>query len=331
MKLNFISYSVSFFLLTSTALMAKEVKGDETVIKNEKSPFHFTAAVGFNNYQNLCSLSVSEDCDNKSPSGRIGMDYDILDNMALTMDYRYLGKGSYGDESVSTDAWTVGTQVKLPLSEHLKLTGSFGVGVFNQDLNENSDSYMSSYLGTGLSYKINNDWYMNFDYTYYNGNDTNMNGDVSIRPDINEFTIGFTYYFNKSYKIHNVETVVTKEKVITKQNNVYVVPSDGQFIVGSYKLSNPSRFNFVYDYLSKNPRSKAVISGYTDSTGSGTFNLKLSEQRAEEVASYISKRGISKDRLISKGLGESKPVASNLTKEGRVKNRRVEVLFKDDI
>ncbi|GGK20297.1 OmpA family protein [Aliivibrio fischeri] len=331
MRNNTYVCGVSLLIIASMNLSAEEIKKDEIKVKNEKSPFYLSSGLGFSNYQNLCSVGTTGNCSNKSVSGRIGLGYDILDRMALTTDYRYLGQGKYNDESVVTNAWTVGTQVKLPLNENLKLTGSFGIGVFNQDVNSNKDSHLSSYLGTGLSYKISNAWYMNFDYTYYNRNDSNMSGEVTIRPDISEFIFGFTYYFNKSYKIRKIETVVTKEKVITKQNHIYVVESDGQFVTGSYKLANPSKFNFVYDYLSKNPRSKAVISGYTDSTGSDTFNQKLSKQRAEEVASYISKRGISKDRLISKGLGESKPVASNSTKEGRAKNRRVEVLFKDDI
>ena len=56
---------------------------------------------------------------------------------------------------------------------------------------------------------------------------------------------------------------------------------------------------------------------------SGSYNLKLSQQRANSVVNYMEKKGIAGSRLIAKGYGESNPVASNKTEEGRSKNRRV--------
>ena len=70
---------------------------------------------------------------------------------------------------------------------------------------------------------------------------------------------------------------------------------------------------------------KFKVVGYTDSTGSKSLNLDLSRSRAESVSAYLVERGISKDRIATEGQGESKPIASNKTKEGRVKNRRVEL------
>jgi len=67
------------------------------------------------------------------------------------------------------------------------------------------------------------------------------------------------------------------------------------------------------------------VAGHTDSTGSEAYNLALSERRAVSVSSYLTSRQVRPDRLISVGVGESRPVASNDTAAGRQQNRRVEI------
>jgi OOP family OmpA-OmpF porin len=70
-----------------------------------------------------------------------------------------------------------------------------------------------------------------------------------------------------------------------------------------------------------------LIEGYTDSTGPEDYNQKLSERRAEVVKQYlVDHYGIDPNRLIARGGGESNPVASNATKEGRAQNRRTEII-----
>lgn len=66
------------------------------------------------------------------------------------------------------------------------------------------------------------------------------------------------------------------------------------------------------------------IFGYTDSSGSDEYNQKLSEQRAASVKTYLSSKGINSGRIYTKGMGEVDPIASNDTKDGMAKNRRVE-------
>jgi outer membrane protein OmpA-like peptidoglycan-associated protein len=69
------------------------------------------------------------------------------------------------------------------------------------------------------------------------------------------------------------------------------------------------------------------IQGYTDATGSGEYNQKLSEARAESVINYLADHGgIEKDRMMPKGFGKADPLASNTTETGRAKNRRVQVV-----
>jgi OOP family OmpA-OmpF porin len=76
--------------------------------------------------------------------------------------------------------------------------------------------------------------------------------------------------------------------------------------------------------MKKNPDLKVRIDGYTDSTGTEAYNLDLSERRAKAVEDFFVSRGIAPERITTKGFGIANPVASNKTKEGRAKNRRVE-------
>jgi OOP family OmpA-OmpF porin len=77
--------------------------------------------------------------------------------------------------------------------------------------------------------------------------------------------------------------------------------------------------------MKKYPDLKIVIEGHTDNVGGEKYNLNLSQKRAEAIKSVmVTKFNIEPFRLMTKGFGYSKPIASNSTKEGRQKNRRVE-------
>jgi OOP family OmpA-OmpF porin len=76
--------------------------------------------------------------------------------------------------------------------------------------------------------------------------------------------------------------------------------------------------------LAGNPGLEVEIQGHTDSIGTEEYNLGLSQRRAEAVEKYLEDNGVNPDQISARGLGEAYPVASNDTKEGRAKNRRVE-------
>ena len=81
----------------------------------------------------------------------------------------------------------------------------------------------------------------------------------------------------------------------------------------------------VAQSLVQYPDSLIDVYGHTDSTGSDAYNQTLSENRARAVADYLASRGVAPGRIRSQGFGESQPVASNMTEEGRSANRRVEI------
>jgi OmpA-OmpF porin, OOP family len=102
---------------------------------------------------------------------------------------------------------------------------------------------------------------------------------------------------------------------------------DVHFDSGKATLRKESyaELNELAEYLTLKPSVKIEIAGHTDSVGDDDANLKLSQARADAVKAYLVKKGIASSRVEAKGYGETRPVDSNETAEGRQKNRRTEV------
>ena len=105
------------------------------------------------------------------------------------------------------------------------------------------------------------------------------------------------------------------------------LPDGVTFDVGSYTIKPAFRttLDSVADSLIQYPNSLVDVYGHTDSTGSDQYNQALSERRASTVANYLTLQGVSAARVRSQGFGETMPVDSNDTEEGRARNRRVEI------
>ena len=90
------------------------------------------------------------------------------------------------------------------------------------------------------------------------------------------------------------------------------------------KPASKTELNKLADLLNANPNIKIEVSGHTDNQGNATANQTLSENRAKAVYQYLMDSGISGSRLMYKGYGQTKPIATNDTEEGRALNRRTE-------
>jgi outer membrane protein OmpA-like peptidoglycan-associated protein len=114
---------------------------------------------------------------------------------------------------------------------------------------------------------------------------------------------------------------------------------------GSLKVNIPSQVTFdtdsatikpsfrsvldgVAQTISQEPSVNAQVVGHTDSIGNPEHNMTLSQRRAQSVEAYLADRGIARARLSADGRGETQPVASNATEDGRTQNRRVEIYLK---
>lgn len=99
------------------------------------------------------------------------------------------------------------------------------------------------------------------------------------------------------------------------------------FETGRWEILPESEYELakVVDLLTKNPTLKIELGGHTDNVGRPEANQRLSEQRAKAVYDYLINKGIPSNRLSYKGYGETQPVATNDTDEGRRENRRTEI------
>ncbi len=105
------------------------------------------------------------------------------------------------------------------------------------------------------------------------------------------------------------------------------MPSQVTFGVDSAIINEQFRpaLNEVAQVLTEYESSFVDVYGHTDSTGSDAYNMTLSQRRADSVATYLASNGVQRARIAQQGFGETQPIASNDTAEGRAQNRRVEI------
>ena len=128
----------------------------------------------------------------------------------------------------------------------------------------------------------------------------------------------------KEYKEMEVDLYLTpiEKGAIIRLNNIF-------FDSGKYDLLSESfaELDILFGLLKDNKNIKIEIAGHTDAVGSDVANMELSKNRANSVQKYLVGKGISSDRIVAKGYGETKFIAPNTTEEGKQLNRRVEFVI----
>ncbi|WP_394822618.1 OmpA family protein [Pendulispora albinea] len=123
---------------------------------------------------------------------------------------------------------------------------------------------------------------------------------------------------------------LAKMAEVKNDNRGMVITLSGQvlFASGASALlpAAMSALDNVVTALKANPDRNITIEGHTDSQGQRSFNMDLSQKRADSVRQYISSHGIPSEIIRAVGVGPDRPVASNSTAEGRANNRRVEII-----
>lgn len=139
---------------------------------------------------------------------------------------------------------------------------------------------------------------------------------------------GVGYYMDEQEKKLRQQTAGTGVDVTRDGDNLIVnMPSNVTFPVNSSAIQPEFRDTLmsVANTLSEYEKSYIDVYGHTDSTGTDEYNQSLSERRADSVANFLSNSGVQRARVETRGYGESQPIASNSTEEGRAANRRVEL------
>ncbi|MEP3226707.1 MAG: OmpA family protein [Parasphingorhabdus sp.] len=139
---------------------------------------------------------------------------------------------------------------------------------------------------------------------------------------------GVGYYMDEQEKKLRQQTAGSGIDVTRDGDNLILnMPSNVTFPVNSAAIQPEFQqtLSEVANTLSQYEKSYIDIYGHTDSTGTDQYNQSLSERRASSVANYLSNSGVQQARVETRGFGESQPIASNSTEEGRAANRRVEL------
>lgn len=135
-------------------------------------------------------------------------------------------------------------------------------------------------------------------------------------------------YMDRQEREIRERTAGTDVEVIRRGDDLILsMPSGITFATDSATVQSQFRptLDKVADVLDRYNQTYVDVYGHTDSTGSDAYNQTLSERRAVAVADYLVSRGVEPARLETLGYGETQPIASNDTVEGRAQNRRVEI------
>jgi OmpA-OmpF porin, OOP family len=174
-------------------------------------------------------------------------------------------------------------------------------------------------------------------------NDGKEAGFARSNPATGEYKIVLPYGHNYGFRAEakgfvgvneNLNLTEVKEYKEIKRD-LYLVPIEvGQIVrlnniffdfgKSTLKAESFNELNRVAKMMTENPSMKLEIAGHTDNVGADEANQSLSQNRAASVVTYLNSKGISSDRLVAMGYGETSPVATNDTEEGRELNRRVE-------
>jgi outer membrane protein OmpA-like peptidoglycan-associated protein len=135
---------------------------------------------------------------------------------------------------------------------------------------------------------------------------------------------GFTKARIKTYVLATIP-----EEAIARINQDFSAFADANFEFNQSEVSEKSYviLDRIAKIMRENPDLILEIAAHTDNVGTSQYNLDLSQKRAQAIVSYLLSKGIENSRLIGKGYGESRPISSNNSVNGRLMNRRVEFII----
>lgn len=189
------------------------------------------------------------------------------------------------------------------------------------------------HLGLGVEYKFAPSWSLLGEYTSGSG----KSGATKLNN--NNLSLGVNYYFDTPAAAPAPAPVAKEEpkpapapapvketwKTLLEEKPVTIEGANFDFDSAKIRSSAVKKLSEVVEFAATYGNAQLEVSGHTDSIGKEEYNQKLSEKRANAVSEYLVKNGVAASRIVTKGYGETRPVADNKTAEGRAKNRRVEI------
>jgi outer membrane protein OmpA-like peptidoglycan-associated protein len=129
-----------------------------------------------------------------------------------------------------------------------------------------------------------------------------------------------------------LEALLVELQAVKTERGYVVTIGDVLFATNQATLTpnGMSTLRKLADVMAQNPNRTVLVEGFTDSTGSSSYNQELSQRRAEAVASALGSMGVPRDRVAMRAYGEAFPVAPNDTASNRQLNRRVEIVLSNE-
>lgn len=303
-----------------------------------------------NTWLDDATCSATSVCDDDDMSGGLIFGYDFSEYIAIEGGYDYLGEyhvDGVADDSVQ--AWTLAPKLSLPLTDSFSAYGKVG-GAYVEYGNESDASYLGA---LGVEYDATENLSIRAEYQRI----TDISNDFHTAA-ADSATLGMVYKFGSSAAgaaaAGGAAVAATEEKtpeeVAAEQAAAEqaaadqaaeqakeqakeearakldkVEPSDYPLNSTAVDSQSKDELAALALFLNQNPEVSIELVGHTDSSGSSEYNQTISEQRAQAVADELESQGVESSRITVSGQGESNPIASNDTAEGRSKNRRVEI------
>jgi outer membrane protein OmpA-like peptidoglycan-associated protein len=135
---------------------------------------------------------------------------------------------------------------------------------------------------------------------------------------------------NMDRQAKEIEQTVPNAEVIREGEGIIVKFDSGilfDFDRAELKSNAMTNIQNLATSMKNNPNTNILIIGHTDSKGTDSYNMSLSQRRAMSVKNYAQMQGVASSRLTTEGRGETEPIADNSTEAGRAQNRRVEIVI----
>lgn len=267
-------------------------------------------------------LSRSTHFSKNSLGGGVFGGYQVNPWFAVEMGYDYLNKLKANDGDLRTQGIQLSGKLSYPVMQDLDLYTRLGAMGYRADLRgyvtNKHESGVRALAAVGAEYAFNDNWAGRLEYQYTNklGN----SNQVGASADNGLLTFGVSYRFGQTVEAAPAPVPAPAPEIETKR---FTLTSDVLFNFGkaSLKPEGQQALQKMYaEIQNMGLKDKtAVIIGYTDRIGSDAFNMKLSQERAQSVASYLESLGAPANMLTVEGRGKADPVTGN--KCDGIKNR----------
>lgn len=336
----FLSFSALLVITFSASLRAHP---DNNQLL-DRDYLYLGARASYTYYEKACE-DIAIDCEQEGAAYGFFAGYQFGRNLGLELSYNDLPDVTAVYPAVELKGKSRVTDLSLKLSHYLKdstqLYAKMGAAYWEGEVKGREpvleEKSVKLLLGTGLEFILSTHWSARLEYRYIHqiGNDEMGHS--------NPHFAGAALLWKIPAKRKVVTSPVLPPVILEPEPEPVPIPKQESAperrIVVSEEFGGPlfgydkseirhtAAIDQVVDILLNDLDLKVTVIGHTDSRGSHEYNKKLSERRAQAVATYLNYKGVNQDRIKIFGMGEDQPVAENETDLGRSKNRRVEFVI----